>query len=1319
MIRLKHVNQDIAEELIDFSGKNPDRAELGKQQLQGSVAIYNLLKQHGFAYLSDEVGMGKTYVALGVAGLIKHFHPEARILYIVPRANIQYKWDKEFQNFARNNWRQPDFIVQSIGGAPAGSPTMCENLLDLVHLAGINRNRDFLVRMTSFSFGLSGDDQTGGWSKKLDQLKETIPWVDKRKFPTAQKDAFKNVYAAYINAALPKFDLVIVDEGHNLKHGFHNSPSARNRLLGIVLGQTDDELDIPELPGAGVKADRVLVLSATPAETDFSQVWKQMELLGKPDVAPELIDSEATLDAKKTATRRFMIRRLTGLDIAGKRYTKNMYRNEWRYGGVQDETKPIEITDQRQRLIVALAQKKVSDIITARGQQKGGKFSRSFQMGMLASFESFFQTSKTLSPDGDESATFDQQDQAKDYIEKEGIDAASISNLASSYREIFHTALPHPKMDQVAASLAKRMFCGQKSLVFVRRIATVPELQAKVNEYYDEWITDYIRSQLPSALVSEFDQIVQFYIEKIRTKQDVELVGSDGVLDSNEEVVRGSVDDPGATDNFFTWFFRGNGPRGWLSGAAFRDNRLKSEGAILSTVFEDNYVLRLLDDSSEPLSELASRTEIGIELLSENLRRLAYASFRQGSIQKKFPKLRVYRAYQNAALHLLASSKDTLANAASVVLHTVFKQTLQETHEDPPDNFPEVGDFLSETTFFSELDRRPRLAKEILAPISGWELQEIQVHEKRKEMLVSAITLGHPMVDLWLAGVRQLESLKQIAKDQKRDTVIAYVGAVLNRIETQAEDSGLNTFRELSLINKNFELICDVNFPGIQEISALKLSQIYQNVFGRQTPVAGMFGGVNIQQVNQFRNPGYPVVMIATDVLQEGEDLHTFCSDVIHYGISWTPSSIEQRTGRIDRIASETHRRLGKLNCNPKHSELLQVKYPYLDNTVEFLQVNTMFHRMNRFIEMLHDNIVFNESYESEVDVSREIIREVKVIPPIEGELHSSFEIDPELLHPQSRILERVKPDTSELILKHFDELWETFCKRFDIQPPNPHERHQRVAKICIKDENIAELSECDPNELSPVTLNIRATHSSGDAVLSCRYDIGQLDLDRESLLGSVAEYHKYIGTGKICADEDPKNRQLHLYVEEDILFSKQTTQYDEFEEVIQRAGALAQGLKRVIQHPRAKRHAIPESSDNREATRKVLNMAANIRQLPNSKLELRVVSERIRIYFENGRHQDISIHGDQRRYIFESVALSSKRLARLIPDEIGRFRCICRYNTLTDVVSFSINAKGDLVGRIEQLVRTLDQNELIFYVSRLAEECDRLEYLLTSEDVN
>ena len=114
-----------------------------------------------------------------------------------------------------------------------------------------------------------------------------------------------------------------------------------------------------------------------------------------------------------------------------------------------------------------------------------------------------------------------------------------------------------------------------------------------------------------------------------------------------------------------------------------------------------------------------------------------------------------------------------------------------------------------------------------------------------------------------------------------------------------------------------------------------------------------MWGKVNRTLVQQFRMPGYPFVLVTTDLLQEGEDLHSFCSSIYHYGISWTASSMEQRIGRIDRVRSQSDRRLSELHRDAHGDELLQVYFPYLQDTVEILQVERVLERMNVFLKMM------------------------------------------------------------------------------------------------------------------------------------------------------------------------------------------------------------------------------------------------------------------------------------------------------------------------------------------------------------------------------
>ena len=54
-----------------------------------------------------------------------------------------------------------------------------------------------------------------------------------------------------------------------------------------------------------------------------------------------------------------------------------------------------------------------------------------------------------------------------------------------------------------------------------------------------------------------------------------------------------------------------------------------------------------------------------------------------------------------------------------------------------------------------------------------------------------------------------------------------------------------------------------------------------------------------------FNTPFFPEVLVASSVLAEGVDLHLGCRHVIHHDLSWNPSTLEQRTGRLDRIGAK------------------------------------------------------------------------------------------------------------------------------------------------------------------------------------------------------------------------------------------------------------------------------------------------------------------------------------------------------------------------------------------------------------------------------
>ena len=80
-----------------------------------------------------------------------------------------------------------------------------------------------------------------------------------------------------------------------------------------------------------------------------------------------------------------------------------------------------------------------------------------------------------------------------------------------------------------------------------------------------------------------------------------------------------------------------------------------------------------------------------------------------------------------------------------------------------------------------------------------------------------------------------------------------------------------------------------------------------------------------------FNTPMFPEVLVVTTVGQEGIDLHRECRHVIHHDLPWNPATLEQRTGRVDRIGSKAER----LQANGNRRTSLDVVVPYIAGTYD------------------------------------------------------------------------------------------------------------------------------------------------------------------------------------------------------------------------------------------------------------------------------------------------------------------------------------------------------------------------------------------------
>jgi len=91
-----------------------------------------------------------------------------------------------------------------------------------------------------------------------------------------------------------------------------------------------------------------------------------------------------------------------------------------------------------------------------------------------------------------------------------------------------------------------------------------------------------------------------------------------------------------------------------------------------------------------------------------------------------------------------------------------------------------------------------------------------------------------------------------------------------------------------------------------------------------------------------FNTPYRPEVLVSTSVGQEGIDLHRECRHVLHHDLCWNPATIEQRTGRVDRIGSKVERE--RIGVQDGEGPTLEIAVPYLAATYD----ERMFEELHR-----------------------------------------------------------------------------------------------------------------------------------------------------------------------------------------------------------------------------------------------------------------------------------------------------------------------------------------------------------------------------------
>jgi hypothetical protein len=858
-------------EYIDFDGAGEsEQSDTAKLQSMGVAALWHRIQEDNFAYLADEVGMGKTRQAMGVIATQFLRKPDSRVVIICPGKPLQDQWKSEWHTFIscclrENEKHKGDGVLKSALDSRVKQPLALHNRLsEFANSLLLDEDRLHLLRYSSFSrpIGFNGKDSRADiesfYKEKLKEIgiselnaeeKDAINPAGKEgeKKDGFRKDlttTFNTLYAKRIKTLLEgdtrPIDLIVCDEAQYLRH----EGNSRNRNINLTLGS---------------KPNKWLFLSATPLHSGQSDIECLDHYICTHDRdgktyecgVESCINIKARMKGKLEGQGKtdvidvlddFMVRRPRYYsDAVDNNYDKVSYRS-------YKVDAAVATDDAFSSMVTALVQKRLV-------QSLGGKNNR-FRQGECSSFESLNSSVKRIvkkDSDGvlDPNLEFENlgssiqsgevpPDRADIDQLNESLRKVLVDNRLATESDVALKNLPHPKLYHVADQLVENCLKNarnHKTLVFVRRLATVEELINVLQQRYQKLV----------------DQRIESWSSAIESKQ---FTGSNKQVFSNAHDFW-SINEPDENDGLTSTEEEGD------------DSTIKDPDLLYFKAISKN-----------------SGKQENNGMLYSFLTRLLQPTSSDG--KKK-----------NPLEFLVPNNENRKDHWASSQWHELL------------------------IAIFDADEKQPE-----------WLIQESHAESilMLKRCILQSMRRSDFLVDLYiLNGFINLEGKNTLSEKLIWIFNNAKSGK-LSPISADLHEYFNNWRKRLKEWCLNFELIRSKCFQsGVTDIDA---------EFRSMGPVVGRSGNLaNKYAVTQFKMPCYPNILICTDVLKEGVDMHLFCDEVIHYGVAWTSGDLEQRIGRVDRVNSLINRRIKTHEGGRDFAPRLKAGFPYLAGTLDQYQV--------------------------------------------------------------------------------------------------------------------------------------------------------------------------------------------------------------------------------------------------------------------------------------------------------------------------------------------------------------------------------------------
>lgn len=889
-----------------------------KRQEDTVLRALGLLDEQPGVVLADEVGMGKTYEALGVIAARLQENSKARVLILTPGPSLTTKWRKELAAFCDTNHPMYKGFVDKFAEASSLGALVAKDRKPItvasVTLFGAPRassDKSYLISAWAEARGLRGNQVAAVFDRypkgsRVDVqtalFLDTVPWTSlKELFERARAsgkggalaidalfdergyDAFKD--AGAIDAALTElrfkvltqlvgdFDLLVVDEAHKLK----NADSVRATGVRMVFEK---------------RFDKALFLTATPFQLSVDELGQVFQLFSLARTAPDdlverandLLDSVGEYQRAYAAFENVWARSDETIAADFKDWFK-------RDNNLLDDPEDVNLrlVGARARDLLRLKREKIEPAFRTwmirslrEDKRKYRKATRHllkakegpgvpfllYERFIAELFRSKSRTHKAAVQINMVSSFAAARVGALLATAKpvEGQQDEALTKLTgepAKYQEVLRNVVHtlkddgggHPKVNHVVEDCIKAALTGEKTLVFCARVQTLHELRDLIGKKWDELIVARWREVYPDAT-------------------------TETVFDQNEDGVRAQ------------------GRHSRLQA------RFKAPRSPLYLALRERYVPTLLHATDFAKHNLAAIVERANRILAGV--RVSQADEIDWAVLK--------RCVESATAHLLQEADETEHVSADALMRLTDKKFVALGYDLIADDL--------ETSATGTLEPTWRIDDE-------------------------AASLVIEPAHLWSYVTAQLEGVPADLRVRTVERLAAYLTSryvpFLPELVAYAVEKGLDreriSARELLPLVDRFwtgagrpwkKLIADFLTYALG-LTTENRREVLEEVVKAGRMVRHTIDADNREMLREaFNTPLYPMVLLANEVMQEGLDLHHHCKRVIHHDLAWNPAQLEQRVGRVDRLGSLVQRKRLKV---PETT--LDIELPLVRNTID------------------------------------------------------------------------------------------------------------------------------------------------------------------------------------------------------------------------------------------------------------------------------------------------------------------------------------------------------------------------------------------------